>query len=74
MKLTDKTPPQAAHRIPRPLPPRLAVRIDEAAAIIGLGRTKIYELMAEGKLEAVAIERRRLVIYASIEALLAKTS
>jgi excisionase family DNA binding protein len=38
--------------------------------ITGLGRTKIYELVAEGRLKATAIGRRRLVFYASIEALL----
>lgn len=49
---------------------RLAVTIDGACEITGLGRTKIYELICDQKLKAVAIGRRRLVLMKSIEALL----
>ncbi len=48
----------------------LAVTISDTCRITGLGRTKVYELIAEGKLKTVAIGRRRLVIFESIEALL----
>ena len=49
---------------------RLAVTIDDACEITGLGRTKIYELIRDQKLKAVAIGRRRLVLMESIETLL----
>jgi excisionase family DNA binding protein len=52
-----------------PLKP-VSVTINDACKITGLGRTKVYELIAQGTLESVAIGRRRLVLYAAIEALL----
>jgi excisionase family DNA binding protein len=54
----------------RAAPKRLAVTIVDACEITGLGRTKIYELIGQGKLKAVSIGRRRLVLMESIEALL----
>jgi excisionase family DNA binding protein len=49
----------------------ITVTVAEARAITGLGNTKIYELIAEGKLKSVAIGRRRLLLYESIKELLA---
>lgn len=43
--------------------------VPEAAKALGLGRSKIYDLIAEGKLQTVTIGRRRLVRVASIRAL-----
>lgn len=43
--------------------------VPEAAKALGLGRSKVYDLIAEGKLEAVKIGTRRLVRVASIKAL-----
>lgn len=43
--------------------------IPEAAKALGLGRSKAYELIAEGRLETVTIGRRRLVRIASVRAL-----
>ena len=37
------------------------VSIIRASGIIGVGRTKIYELMADGNLDAVKIGSRRLI-------------
>jgi excisionase family DNA binding protein len=48
--------------------------IEDTCRITGLGRTKVYELIAEGELRATAVGRRRLVFYASIEALLQRES
>ena len=61
-------PPNRHER--RAAPKRLAVTIDNACQITGLGRTKIYEVIRDQKLKAVAIGRRRLVLMESIEALL----
>jgi excisionase family DNA binding protein len=47
-----------------------AATIDDTCRITGLGKTSIYELIAQGRLKSVAIGRRRLVLYSSIEALL----
>lgn len=47
----------------------LLYSILDAAKALNLGRSKIYELIAEGKLETVTIGRRRLVRVDSIRAL-----
>lgn len=48
---------------------RLAVPVDDACEIIGVGRTKMYELIDQGRVKSITIGRRRLVVYASLEAL-----
>ena len=45
------------------------VSIPDAAKALGLGRSKIYKLIGEGKLETVSIGRRRLVRIDSVRAL-----
>jgi excisionase family DNA binding protein len=47
----------------------IAVSINEAAAILGIGRTSIYRLIKEGRLETVKLGRRNLVKTRSIKAL-----
>lgn len=47
---------------------KLLLPITEAAERLGVGRTKTYELLDAGELEAVHIGRRRLVAADSIEA------
>lgn len=44
-------------RDPIPLSQRLLLRPEEAAAILGLGRSTIYELLRSGELSAVHIGR-----------------
>jgi excisionase family DNA binding protein len=39
----------------------LAVSINDAAKALGLGRTSIYAMIADGRLEAFKMGRRRLV-------------
>ena len=55
-----------------PLP--LAVTVPTACRISGLGRTLIYQLINAGELVALKVGRRRLVTYASIEALITGTA
>jgi excisionase family DNA binding protein len=50
---------------------QLAISIKETAKALGLGRTSIYGLIAEGKLEAIKIGRRTLVRVESIRRLVA---
>lgn len=47
----------------------LLCSIPEAARVLGLGRSKLYELIGEGRLETVNIGRRRLVRTDSVRAL-----
>ena len=44
-----------------PFAQRLACTVAEACEATGLGRTKLYELIGEGKLDTTTIGRRRLV-------------
>ena len=50
----------------------LAVSIKDAAKALGLGRTSIYAMIADGRLEAFKIGRRTLVRVESITRLVAK--
>jgi excisionase family DNA binding protein len=46
----------------------LSAPINEAAKSIGVGRSTIYKLIAEGQLQTIKIGRRRLVKTESIRA------
>ena len=48
----------------------LLISIDQAADRLSVGRSKVYELGAEGKLQFVKIGRATRVVVASIEALI----
>jgi excisionase family DNA binding protein len=47
----------------------LTVTIPVALNIIGLGRTKFYQLLDDGTIESITIGRRRLVNYESLQLL-----
>jgi excisionase family DNA binding protein len=49
----------------------LAISINDAAKALGLGRTSIYVMIADGRLEAFKLGRRRLVTAESIRRLVA---
>jgi excisionase family DNA binding protein len=49
----------------------LAYRVDDACRVFGLGRTRIYALIAEGKLDARACGGRTLITAASLREFLA---
>lgn len=61
----------ARHPLIRAQPTPLAYRINDAAAAIGIGRTKIYELIADGKLRAVKRDGVTFVRAADLDAYLA---
>lgn len=48
----------------------IAYRIPDATRVSGIGRTKIYELIGSGKLKAVRVGGRRLVLAESLRTLL----
>ncbi|MFT8243960.1 helix-turn-helix domain-containing protein [Roseomonas sp. BN140053] len=49
---------------------RLAHSISRTAQLLDCGRTTVYQLLAEGRLEAVKLGRSTLVLDSSIRALL----
>jgi len=48
--------------------PRLLLKFEEAGTVLGVGRTKIFELVGAGEIEAVRIGRARRVPYESLVA------
>ena len=50
----------------------IAVSIMDAAKALGLGRTSIYAMIADGRLEVVKAGRRTLVVVNSMRRLVAK--
>jgi excisionase family DNA binding protein len=54
------------------IPPggRLALRINDAVAASGLSRSTLYKLMSEGKLTAVKVAGRRLILIEDLHGLL----
>ncbi|MBT0667625.1 helix-turn-helix domain-containing protein [Novosphingobium profundi] len=61
--MSDKTP--------APTEP-ISVRIPEACRLTGIGRSKLYELIAEGRIEVVKVGAITLVPYASLRGLIEK--
>ncbi|WP_374305413.1 helix-turn-helix domain-containing protein [Methylocella sp.] len=49
----------------------LSISINDAAKALGLGRTSIYAMIADGRLEAFKLGRRRLVTVESVRRLVA---
>ena len=47
----------------------ICVRINDAARMIGVGRTKLYELIATGEVEVVKLGKSTRVMTASLRAL-----
>lgn len=47
----------------------IMVTVPTALAVTGLGRTKFYELVKEGRIRTIAVGRRTLVIFADLEKL-----
>ena len=50
----------------------ICVTPEEAARVLGIGRTFVYQLLATGKLESFKLGRRRLVPIDAIERLIAE--
>jgi len=49
---------------------RLAVRVEEAAEILGIGRSMLFLLLKDGRLKSVKIGKRRLIPLLELEAFL----
>ncbi|QUL37184.1 helix-turn-helix domain-containing protein [Erythrobacter sp. JK5] len=48
----------------------ICVRINDAARMIGVGRTKLYELISSGELETVKIGKATRITTASLHGLI----
>ena len=69
-----RLPPTAANqRSHRTTQDPIAVTVEDAQRLSGLGKTKLYELISQRKLKSVAVGRRRLILFASLVALLGGT-
>ena len=55
-------------------PEPLAVRVPEACRMIGIGRSKLYELIADGTIEVVKIGSITVIPVAQLRALLESRS
>ena len=51
-----------------------ALRVMDAAAYLGVGRSKIFDLLKDGELTQLKIDRCLLIPRASLDALLARAS
>jgi len=63
--------------LPEPQPPELkllTITVATACKITGLGNTTVWGLIRDGRLETVRIGRRTLIIFRSLEALVAPCS
>ncbi|WP_157219341.1 helix-turn-helix domain-containing protein [Flavisphingomonas formosensis] len=47
-------------------PEPVTVRIPEAMRMLGLGRSKLYELIGDGQIATIKVGRSRLVVMRSI--------
>lgn len=48
----------------------LAVSVNDAAWLIGISRAKLYQMIAAGRVKSTKIDKRTVITYASLEALL----
>lgn len=58
----------------RPSPAPLCVRIPAAAKMLGIGRTKVYQLINRGELEIIKLDDSVLIPVRSLEAFVARHS
>ena len=48
----------------------VTITVPMALRVSGLGRTKLYELLTNGEIQSVRVGSRRLIVFASLKALL----
>ncbi|MFA7648264.1 MAG: helix-turn-helix domain-containing protein [Phenylobacterium sp.] len=64
--------PASPPTIPKPKP-RMAFGLAEASQLLGLSRSKLYSMIADGEIRSVRLGSRRLIEASEIEALLARS-
>jgi len=55
-------------KAPPPVEP-ICVKVNDAARMIGIGRTKLYELIASGEIEAIKLGKSTRIMTASLHEL-----
>jgi excisionase family DNA binding protein len=65
--MTDRTRNPYQHSLPSHCPHPYFATINETCAVLRLGRSKIYELIAQGKLSMVKIGRSTRIRWSDIE-------
>ncbi len=50
-----------------PVEPALLLKVEDAARLLGVGRTTLFELIGQGRIQTVRLGRRRLVVRAGLE-------
>lgn len=50
----------------------LLLTVEEAASLLRLGRTRVYQLVMGGKIQSVKVGRRRLVVRQGLEEFVAQ--
>ena len=51
---------------------RITVRVPQALAMLGLGRSKLYELIGDGEIEIIKVGKSTLIVVASLHAFVQK--
>lgn len=54
--------------------PALALGIDEAARVIGVARSMLYEIVARGEIESFKLGRRRLILVNELKAFIERAA
>ena len=54
--------------------PALLLKVEDAARLLGVGRTPLFELIGQGRIQTVRVGRRRLVVRAGLECFVAEIS
>ena len=52
---------------PLPREPALLLKVEDAARLLGVGRTTFFELISQGRIQTVRVGRRRLVVRSGLE-------
>jgi excisionase family DNA binding protein len=52
----------------------LAVSVDQAAKLLGVGKTSIYSLISENQISTIHCGRRRLVVFQSLKSYVARSA
>ena len=47
--------------------PALLLKVEDAARLLGVGRTTFFDLIGQGRIQTVRVGRRRLVVRAGLE-------
>ena len=47
--------------------PALLLKVEDAARLLSVGRTTLFELIGQGRIQTVRVGRRRLVVRAGLE-------